>query len=42
MARRAASGRPEGVPGEAHLEAGQRFDLSPAEEEFLFGNWKES
>ena len=23
-------------------EAGQRFDLSPAEEEFLFGNWKES
>jgi hypothetical protein len=23
-------------------EAGLRFDLSPAEEEFLFGNWKES
>lgn len=23
-------------------EAGQRFDLSPAEEEFLFGNWKDS
>ncbi len=22
-------------------EAGQRFDLSPAEEEFLFGQWKE-
>jgi hypothetical protein len=23
-------------------EAGRHFDLSPAEEEFLFGNWKES
>jgi hypothetical protein len=23
-------------------DAGQRFDLTPAEEEFLFGNWKES
>ncbi len=23
-------------------EAGQRFDLSPAEEEFLFGQWKDS
>jgi len=23
-------------------EAGQRFDLSPPEEEFLFGNWKDS
>jgi hypothetical protein len=23
-------------------EAGQRFDLSPMEEEFLFGQWKES
>ncbi len=22
-------------------EAGQRFDLSPAEEEFLIGQWKE-
>ncbi len=22
-------------------EAGQRFDLSPAEEEFLFGQWKD-
>jgi hypothetical protein len=23
-------------------EAGQRFDLSPAEEDFLFGQWKDS
>ena len=23
-------------------EAGQRFDLSPAEEEFLIGQWKDS